>query len=390
MKQPLLKMSRRISIFNKKGEHHKDLKLIDSNDKSINEKRIQEIIFNKPELLTTSELDSEFNNLISLKQEFPISSGSIDVLLISPKGNLCVVETKLWRNSEAHRTVIAQVLDYAMALAMLSPMDIYQKVTKEKGESARIKFFEKINKAIDLNEIEFEDNLLQSLQDGRFLLLIVGDQIKPNLLLLSNTIQSAPHLQFNINLLELRLYEDDSDMLVVVPQLVGKTVEETRAVVKIQFEEKRPYVEVTSIEDPQTGKGITTSDEFVSSMPDGFRDIFIPYYEDWIEKRYPIIPGTKGMTIRFSVEGKKKTIFEIYPSSTIIYSKKLETKRDLPHKPCQNYRDNIKKSNKIDNLVSQNRQYVQYKDISIEDFTIHMNAVSILLDECARYYKLSE
>ena len=38
-------------------------------------------------------------------------------MFISPKGLLTVVETKLWRNPAAHRTVVAQILEYANRLA---------------------------------------------------------------------------------------------------------------------------------------------------------------------------------------------------------------------------------------------------------------------------------
>ena len=386
-------MSSQISFFDKNGEHQKDLGLLESSDKTINEKTIQEIIFNKPELLVAPEIDTDYQKLISLSKEFPLKSNSIDVLLVSPEGNLCIVETKLWRNSQAQREVVAQVLDYAKDLTTLSSIDIFEKVTKKKGDQARKEFFELIKQSEDVNEIEFEDNLLQSLEDGRFLLLIVGDQIRPNLVFLSKTIQSAPHLQFRLELLELRLYEADSNTVIVVPTLVGKTVEETRAVVKIQYEENRPYVEVTSIEPSEPGTSPstkTTYKEFISSMPDGFSDLFIPAYEEWTQEGYTIEPGTVGMTVRFIVNGKMKTIFEIYPHVITIYSKALETKRDLPHEICERYRENIKDSKTLSELISKNRQSIQNKDITIEDFAIHMNAANGLIHECAKFYNFSK
>ena len=73
---------------------------------------------------------------------------------------------------------------------------------------------------------------------------------------LEETIQSAPYLEFKLGLLEIHLYELDESNLLAVPRFVGKTIEQTRAVMKIQYEEKKPQVEVTSIEpeDQQTSR----------------------------------------------------------------------------------------------------------------------------------------
>jgi hypothetical protein len=44
------------------------------------------------------------------------SNGYIDNLLMTPSGDIAIVETKLFRNPQARRAVLAQVLDYATAL----------------------------------------------------------------------------------------------------------------------------------------------------------------------------------------------------------------------------------------------------------------------------------
>ena len=73
---------------------------------------MQEILFRYPLLLPIKEVDESFCPLISLGREI----AGIDNLYISPTGLLTIVETKLWRNPEAHRTVVAQILDYAKKL----------------------------------------------------------------------------------------------------------------------------------------------------------------------------------------------------------------------------------------------------------------------------------
>ncbi|MBK7447808.1 MAG: hypothetical protein IPJ45_17645 [Ignavibacteria bacterium] len=48
-------------------------------------------------------------------REFRTDSGSIDALAIDKDGDLYVIETKLFRNSDK-RTVVAQALDYGASL----------------------------------------------------------------------------------------------------------------------------------------------------------------------------------------------------------------------------------------------------------------------------------
>jgi len=75
-------------------------------ERTISEDTLQRIIYGQPELLSSNEIDPDYGKLIPLAREVPIPSGSIDILLLTPEGRLCVVETMLWRNAEAHRTVV--------------------------------------------------------------------------------------------------------------------------------------------------------------------------------------------------------------------------------------------------------------------------------------------
>lgn len=55
--------------------------------------------------------------MICIGREVAVGSGEntgyIDNLYITPSGMIVIVETKLFRNQEARRTVIAQIIDYA-------------------------------------------------------------------------------------------------------------------------------------------------------------------------------------------------------------------------------------------------------------------------------------
>ncbi len=61
-----------------------------------------------------------FHPLVPIGREVPTIAGSIDNLFISRAGYLVTVETKLWRNPEAKREVVAQLIDYVTALSQLT------------------------------------------------------------------------------------------------------------------------------------------------------------------------------------------------------------------------------------------------------------------------------
>ena len=94
------------------------LKQLSLSNRTFDESWLQELIYNNPGLLPAGEIDSNYSKLIPLGREISTPSGSIDNLYVTPKGNLCLVETKLWRNPEAHR-MLAQLIDYAKTWLLL-------------------------------------------------------------------------------------------------------------------------------------------------------------------------------------------------------------------------------------------------------------------------------
>ena len=53
-------------------------------------------------------------------EEFPLSSGFLDLLAVGTRGQITLCECKLHRNAESRRTVVGQVLSYAGALGSLT------------------------------------------------------------------------------------------------------------------------------------------------------------------------------------------------------------------------------------------------------------------------------
>jgi hypothetical protein len=85
---------------------------------------LQETIDRWPNILPISDFYPSVASLCSLGREIPVDLGNtegfIDNLLLTDDGHLVIVETKLWRNPEALRSVVAQTLQYCMAISQLT------------------------------------------------------------------------------------------------------------------------------------------------------------------------------------------------------------------------------------------------------------------------------
>jgi len=298
-------MSRNVIVVDGQGKIQEKLKRISPRDKLFTERLLQQLIFDEPQLLPTEEIDSDYSNLISLGREIPVTSGSIDVLYVTPKGRICVVETKLWRNPEAHRTVVAQVIDYAKDLSSMSLTSFCEAVTRLKGEEAISNFLSTIRKKYhDFDEVELQHNIQDSLSQGKFLLLIVGDKIYPNVAFLAEAIHSAPHLEFSLSMAELGFYRMGKGIqsrFLVIPRVIGRTTEKIRAIVKIQYEEKKPQVEVGPIGPEES---ILDRQRFLKLVDAAGYSVFEEIFKLSDSYNLPIHWGAKGFSLNVNIKGK--------------------------------------------------------------------------------------
>lgn len=146
----------------------------------IDEALIQDIVFKYPECLPISAIDESYNPAISICTELSTPVGPLNVLLATPSGELIIVETKLWRNPEARRVIVAQILDYAKEMSKWTYEDLQREVNRRsKGSGNSLyQIFSKEDSPFLVDEQSFIDSISRNLKQGRFLLLIVGDGIR--------------------------------------------------------------------------------------------------------------------------------------------------------------------------------------------------------------------
>lgn len=189
-----------------------------------NELWLQKLVFECPEMLPVEQIDSGYEGLIPVCMELGTPSGFIDALYVTPRGKLVVLEAKLWRNSEARREVVSQILHYAQALSGLSYEGLLKQVcitTKRKGNA----LFDIVReKAGPLDEQAFIDGVSRSLRTSEFLLLIVGDGIREGTGAIANFLEGAGRFNFTFGLVEMGIFDLGDGRRLVQPRVLAQTV----------------------------------------------------------------------------------------------------------------------------------------------------------------------
>ncbi len=219
---------RPISIDDGKVELLKQIEALD-------EASIQELVFKYPECLPISDIDESFNPVIPICTELSTPVGPLDIFMVTPTGELIIIETKLWRNPEARRVVIAQILDYAKELSKWTYEDL-QRETNRRLKSTGNTLYKMASEGdsnLLLEEKDFIDTISRNLFRGRFLLLIVGDGIREGASGIAEFLEAAGHLNFTFGMVELSIYQKNNLETIILPRTVVKTVELQKYVVEI-------------------------------------------------------------------------------------------------------------------------------------------------------------
>lgn len=221
--------SRPVIIKNNKA---KTLEKISLNSTSYNEDWIQKICFENPNLLPLEELEPTFEGMIPICRELSTDSGNVDLIFINEYGFITIGECKLWRNPEARRKAVGQILDYAKDLAKWN-YDKFEKECLKAGKYSEKSLFEIVQKYYpDTDEASFIDSVQNNLKKGRFLMVIIGDGIRENMEELTNYIHRNANLNFTLGLIEIPVYKNE-DELIITPRILAKTKEIERIIYRI-------------------------------------------------------------------------------------------------------------------------------------------------------------
>jgi hypothetical protein len=209
------------------------LERVDLQSKEIFEFKLQEVIANCPDILPFAELDSQLGRFTHLCRELNTNSGPIDNLLLGERGEIAIVETKLWRNSQSKREAFAQIIDYSSQLSKKTYKE-FEKMVSDRRKSKE-SLFEIYTKAFGegYSETDLIDAVSQTLKQCSFLLLLIGDGIQYGVEDMKEFIDKSPGNLSTMGLVELRVYKL-GDEYIFLPMLVQRTVEICRTVVELK------------------------------------------------------------------------------------------------------------------------------------------------------------
>ncbi len=239
--------------------------------------------------------------LVVLGREVRLGSGYADLIAVEPGGRLAIIEVKLARNAEARRAVVAQILTYAAYLrgtevAALEGNTLGAHL-QARGHASILSAVLEADQKDSVDATTFADGLENSLEAGRFRLVLVLDEAPAELVRLVGYLESvAPELV--IDLITVVAYNVGSDRL-LVPQRVDP--------------EREPIPEApASVSARKKGEAFPGGDEFLSVIqeePEERRPTLRRMY-DWAIKLEA--DGIARLTT-FRGAGGKKTLLPRVP-----------------------------------------------------------------------------
>lgn len=190
---------------------------------------LQKLIDENPNILPIWEIEPVFWPAKAVCRELPLPAGSLDNLFVTDNGDLVLVECKLWRNPQARREVIAQVIDYAKDLKGFSYAEL-EKAIQDARSGEKRSLFEIVDPP-ELPEEDFVDAVSRNLSRGRALLIVAGDGVTESAEAMTDYLQQHVGIHFTLALVQLAVYSLANGDRLIVPSVPLRTTNVTRGIV---------------------------------------------------------------------------------------------------------------------------------------------------------------
>jgi len=181
------------------------------------EEELQKYVYENPDSIPLEEIKGDVRFLV-VDKEFPVGTGSIDILEVDSEGDIYIIETKLYKNPDK-RFVLAQVLDYGASLWGMydDPDGFIQKLDQRLTEKTSTGLLERLDLDFGDSE-EITRNMKQNIATGNFKFIILMDKVPShlkNLILYMNQ-----NSQFNVYAVEMEYYVHE-DHEILIPHVFG-------------------------------------------------------------------------------------------------------------------------------------------------------------------------
>ena len=370
---PYSEREKRIALYRAADKSVTELCRIPFMSGSYDESWLQELIDDHPRVLPTMQFGEDYTNLVSIAREVKVSSGEntgyIDNLLISQSGHLVIVETKLFRNQEARREVVAQILDYAkdvrrwdMEKLDAIAADYYY---KKEGQAFRVvDLMYRAGYLTTADEASFIDNVNCNLADSSFLLAIVGDGIRSGVEQIADFLKDNSASSVCMALIELEMYQH-GDGIIVIPNTLVKTavverfvIVDGRSIVRVSDPppvsgyQSKPVLKRREFIQRFADIGGYSEDDIVSFIGDAeqIAGVFIDIAPTELSIKCKI-GNTSAPILTFAIPEYKHADLYMRPSRIV------EKMEDASYFPCQ-----------LDELLEFYRPYIDLKRCSVPPY----------------------
>jgi len=301
----------------------KRLERLDPRESHFDERWLQNILIKYPDLLPAAEIEPVFYPLFVAGREVQVTGGRIDVLYMSSSGYPVIVETKLWRNPESKREVVAQVLDLAFAFSKWEYEQLDELVRRYTGrfDNKEMSLYELLESKFadpELDYGDFRDIVERNLELGRFLIAVVGDKIRASSYDIFTALNRHPGLGLEFAMIELECFKlqsgQDSSIL-IVPRIAKRTKIIERSIVEVRIEKEaaRPEIKITQ-EKAQDVGGVVKRPTLTEA--------------DFWERIRKNVPQSYGKLREFVDEYRNQAFIEIKPGSNGLVFRKILSEYD--------------------------------------------------------------
>lgn len=277
------------AVIRNDGQTSVPLKVDFATDPELTESWLQQALFDSPELLNHLPQD-RLNPITPLCRELALRGASstvyLDIFAVRADGTPVLVECKLWRNPQARREVIGQILEYASLLHKRSYSDIEAQVRFQvsHGIWEAIKGFDK-----GVDQASFIDRFTHCLGSGEFDLIIAGDGIRSDLISITDLLSRSSTNVGQLSLMEVSVWKHFSDFILVASPPV-RFKQESFSVTPIQSTAGASIIdEVTSSSSEQREKNRAFWDEFIKRASFDHPEQESPRHggNNWVRMKFP-------------------------------------------------------------------------------------------------------
>lgn len=186
------------------------------------EDKLQEYIYDNPDTIPLYDIDEDTRLFIAAR-EFSTKSGPIDALGFDARGNIYVVETKLYKNPDK-RTVVAQALDYGASLwrQTTNISDFFHQLDLHTQKQFSASFQEKYTDFFSLEDASASITAIEAnLSAGIIKFVVLMDRLHDPLKDL--VVYVNQNSKFDLYAVELEYYKHQ-EFEIIIPKLFGAEV----------------------------------------------------------------------------------------------------------------------------------------------------------------------